>query len=1245
MIYKYLEKVKESGNFWFVKEAGGNDKLYAQALDAEKRLRTGQLESAMALRDVLDIFVSAMGFPPNPPLTDLSTRLHKARAGNEGVFAVGDAFAGENLKNLFLASGVRIAGPFYPDIFVKMIANAGHHHGGSMNFSVSRDGLGPSDLQVESDLLISERNIEISLKILHRWMFNKFGVKGDKVYPEYNSDYAPVDEYFIQGCGKHFRDEKMKRWGLTVCEGKTADGSGSARIYMYDKSLLGPDPDGGGIAENLAKLYHPVVGVRHRLAGNRLTIICEWKKEGAIHFGEDGAFLEDMVTSLDDAARTALKVAEAVRELHSGGLLHLDVEPANIFKDKKTGSFAVLTKYAPLGPGQPGGSAGAGLTGSESVRPEGPSFQAPELGSSDESALGAAADVFSVGALFLWLLARGENPRRHVGAFSGEGWLKSPGLESLGDFCEDLDADGQALVKTILVKTLSADPGGRYNDIGGLISDLERLRIVSKSLKNYQTFKSDLRFKVLALRMFGLSFEAIARLTGRDEGRLRSMVRADDPVIEALFVNNPENENTARENFEEDFYSIGFDSLFGWKFLRGAAASLPDGGARQLSASKTVSKSELFGQILSSKAATQAPDRGQDHFIALSMVLQLMKYMRTYRIKSDVDLARHLKTLFDFNAVIIKISLTGGFAFRDQHSSSSHIKWLYSDESFKEKMGRLPEGGEAQGGDAAEYALYTHKICEIAGWLRFFEGRDSGGDLWNGSIVRASDVAFERHEHSGEGMLAISACGGSYVSHLGTNIALLHGQTDQFLKPFLTAEGRRALTERLEGYEARYPEEFSNDFEDLASFLENWRPGEDFRKGLADFVKEAVKNEKKRPEALRGSLMANLISVNATYVTKDGYVVLQKRLNKSGREGHREFQTSAAGFLYTRGHYSSSDPPQIEDALFAETEEEMGLDHTKILSYKVTGIVRDTVNYEVGVTVFGTVDVNLNGVVFVGGGGDGESPPGAGPGGPGISQEGGVIGYPAAERYGTEVDGFVLLKFEPKIIFDFILSDCSGGEGAGGGQGRSPWSSFMPLGAASLILALATRHEWEELAEIWKKCRMASDELERAAGRPAEKEPEGGGGQEPKKEKRAERERRREKSHMFLSGRFGLTRGDFTKLGEVREWLGHKRDKGRQGGALLRLKGDYTAKAGWRMYKFVSREAGMLEENRTESAKKGDVVYLCAPDGAEGFKANLSVIAAPLGPGGGAPPTLAGRPKTKLPLRLLSKIRGVFGGG
>jgi WD40 repeat protein len=162
-----------------------------------------------------------------------------------------------------------------------------------------------------------------------------------------------------------------------------------------------------------------------------------------------------------EAARQVLVLARAMEAAHAQGIIHRDLKPANVLI-----AHDGTPKITDFGLAKELGEAG-------SLTPDGvamgtPSYMAPEQAAGKSSAVGTAADVYSLGAIFYEMLT-GHPPfgKAQPMEVLWQVMVKAPVAP------RRLRSSIPADLETICLKCLEKEPQARYARAGDLANDLE----------------------------------------------------------------------------------------------------------------------------------------------------------------------------------------------------------------------------------------------------------------------------------------------------------------------------------------------------------------------------------------------------------------------------------------------------------------------------------------------------------------------------------------------------------------------------------------------------------------------------------------------------------------------------------------------------------------------------------------------------------------------------------------------------
>ena len=244
--------------------------------------------------------------------------------------------------------------------------------------------------------------------------------------------------------------------GLTVRPGAEVFFEKHRESFLFgnDIHLMLANEGRGGIAENLDSFEqnHTLYTVLNIRAGQVLDEVMKQKKE---------------FFSLTTAARFIHNLLRILQRFHEHGLLHLDISPDNIFLletagQEETADVLLLDFNSVYSVEDPSEGINAYYSGKNG-------YMAPEVRLHQREELGAWTDIYSVTAVFYYILTEGMAPQDLE--LAREEDLISPYSRIL---LHEKEVSAQ-LVNEILKKGLRMLPQDRYRCVGEMLEDVQKL--------------------------------------------------------------------------------------------------------------------------------------------------------------------------------------------------------------------------------------------------------------------------------------------------------------------------------------------------------------------------------------------------------------------------------------------------------------------------------------------------------------------------------------------------------------------------------------------------------------------------------------------------------------------------------------------------------------------------------------------------------------------------------------------------
>ena len=213
--------------------------------------------------------------------------------------------------------------------------------------------------------------------------------------------------------------------------------------------------------------------------------------------GDVLSFLD--ITRLHDIVIIIIKLSQIIKKYHEAGYLHLDIKPSNIFKDLDEPNLYMFD-FDSL------------CTKENVIAGEFPysyteEWAAYELKKGSYSEISEATDIYSIGAVFYWLLF---DKQKHIDddeadiLISNMFYDKEPFREYLQKECwfiKDEHPDILEIIVETLSKTLCASVESRYRNADELLADLYKLEDITRTIPKCVESVIDVEYQNLRNRV------------------------------------------------------------------------------------------------------------------------------------------------------------------------------------------------------------------------------------------------------------------------------------------------------------------------------------------------------------------------------------------------------------------------------------------------------------------------------------------------------------------------------------------------------------------------------------------------------------------------------------------------------------------------------------------------------------------------------------------------------------------------
>ena len=265
-------------------------------------------------------------------------------------------------------------------------------------------------------------------------------LKDVATWPELDdARYTSIRPIGAGGMGRVFsaRDETLGRdVAIKISHAPVAESDLDARL--------------GREAQVLAQLEHPGIIPVHslgRLGDGRVFYVMKLVRGQTLAEASAQPLSESGVLGLFE------RVADALAFAHARGVVHRDLKPSNImigsFGEVLVMDWGLAKILGQHSADQPGMRAGT------------PGFMSPEQVAGDEERIGAASDVYALGALLFWLMTKQTPP-------------SAPSMAAAA--MRDHRPRFARRLRAIAAKCLANVPADRYADAAGVVADLARYR-------------------------------------------------------------------------------------------------------------------------------------------------------------------------------------------------------------------------------------------------------------------------------------------------------------------------------------------------------------------------------------------------------------------------------------------------------------------------------------------------------------------------------------------------------------------------------------------------------------------------------------------------------------------------------------------------------------------------------------------------------------------------------------------------